>query len=293
MTLTQIRYFLEVSQSMNLSVAAKHLYISQSSLSKYIAQMEKELGFLLLNRGNRGVSLTPAGEQFLQHIQEPYYSLINSIQVGASLGHQQPTIHMAMPYEQQIQEKLLELIRSWNLGARDSNISIEYETSQKMITRLIAGDFDLLISDEPDAEQNQNLRCDPLFQLQSVLAFHDRHPNVGKKNLTLADFSDDLFLVSLRESSEQLQRSAQQIEENFGFKPRFYFTASASSSLLNVISGLGVTIIPNLYLRPDMTRLKILPLENIRPHWCNLVLRGNESDSEILALRDEILEAFR
>ena len=44
MTITQLRYFSIAAQMENLSAAANALYITQSSLSKNIASLEKELG---------------------------------------------------------------------------------------------------------------------------------------------------------------------------------------------------------------------------------------------------------
>ena len=45
MTITQLRYFIVAAQTENLLKAAAALYISQSSLSKNIASLEKELAW--------------------------------------------------------------------------------------------------------------------------------------------------------------------------------------------------------------------------------------------------------
>ena len=54
--------FVVLSRTLNYSNAAKTLFISQSVLSKHVAEMEKELNVSLLKRTTHGVSLTPAGE---------------------------------------------------------------------------------------------------------------------------------------------------------------------------------------------------------------------------------------
>lgn len=292
MTLTQIRYFLEVSQCLNLSIAAQRLFISQPNLSKYISQMEEELGYPLLIRGNRGVRLTPGGEQFLRHIRVPYYDLIHNIQLSASLGQRQ-TICMALPHEQQIPDFLLSLLRTWNCNDTLPNIIVAYDNPSRMATKLLAGEYDLLISSEPDVENTPGLSCTSLFPLKSVLAYSAQHVNAGKEDLTLLDFAEDYFLVSLNESSQQLQYSAKYIEFNYGFQPKFLYTDSTSSSLLNVISGLGVTIIPELYIRSDMTQLQTLPIADIEPHWCNIICRTDEADTQTIALRDAIYDMFQ
>ena len=49
--------------------AAEELYISQSSLSKHIMSIEKELGHSLFNRTTRKVSLTSFGKTYLPYAQ--------------------------------------------------------------------------------------------------------------------------------------------------------------------------------------------------------------------------------
>ena len=65
-TLKQLGYLVAVAQYGNISVAARHLFISHPALSTAIAQLESSLGVPLLIRHHaRGVSVTPAGRKFL------------------------------------------------------------------------------------------------------------------------------------------------------------------------------------------------------------------------------------
>ena len=65
-TLKQLRYLVAVAEYGSVSVAARSLFISQPALSAAIAQLENSLGLPLLIRHHaRGISVTPAGRQFL------------------------------------------------------------------------------------------------------------------------------------------------------------------------------------------------------------------------------------
>jgi DNA-binding transcriptional LysR family regulator len=59
-------YFVTVAEQGQITSAARRLQIAQPALSRAIAQLESDLGFRLLKRHARGVTLTPAGEAFLQ-----------------------------------------------------------------------------------------------------------------------------------------------------------------------------------------------------------------------------------
>jgi len=64
MDIEQLRYFLAVCDCKQMTQAADNLYISQSSLSKRISQLEKELGTPLFDRSGRTLHINSAGMDF-------------------------------------------------------------------------------------------------------------------------------------------------------------------------------------------------------------------------------------
>ncbi len=70
MEFRQLCYFVKVAQLCSFSEAAKALYISQSTLSQQIKQLEDEIGVELLIRDSRHVALSDYGEQFLPYAKQ-------------------------------------------------------------------------------------------------------------------------------------------------------------------------------------------------------------------------------
>lgn len=80
MTLAQLRYAITVANSNSMNEAARNLFISQPSLSSAIRELEEEIGIELFRRTNRGISVTPEGEEFLGYARQvvEQYELIES-----------------------------------------------------------------------------------------------------------------------------------------------------------------------------------------------------------------------
>lgn len=80
MTLTQLNYVIAVSDSSSMNEAARNLFISQPSLSASIRDLEDEIGIRLFRRSNRGISITPEGEEFIGYARQvvEQYRLIES-----------------------------------------------------------------------------------------------------------------------------------------------------------------------------------------------------------------------
>ena len=64
-----LREFIIVAKHLNITKAAQELYLSQPSLSARIAALEKELGYLLFDRSQNKLALTPAGSVLLEYAQ--------------------------------------------------------------------------------------------------------------------------------------------------------------------------------------------------------------------------------
>lgn len=69
-TLTRMRAFLDVVEAEGFSAAARKIGRSKALLSKYVRELEDDLGVLLLNRTTRQFSLTEAGHIYHQRASE-------------------------------------------------------------------------------------------------------------------------------------------------------------------------------------------------------------------------------
>ena len=67
---TKVHFFIQVAETGSFTSAAKKLYITPTAVMKQIDLLEDELGFRLLERTRRGVTLTSAGESLYNDVEQ-------------------------------------------------------------------------------------------------------------------------------------------------------------------------------------------------------------------------------
>src|SRR3982074_821388 len=142
--LRHLRYFVAVADAGSLTVAAQRkLFTSQPSLSRQIRDLEDEVGAQLLTRSARGVELTPAGRDLLDHAR-----LVLS-QVEAAAEAARRVAHPAKPcfvmgfltgHELTWMPQALQILRD-ELPNIDVTISSQY--SPLLATALLKGTVDV------------------------------------------------------------------------------------------------------------------------------------------------------
>ena len=70
MNINQLKYVLEVAGSSSMREASTKLYVSQPALSASIHDLEEEIGILIFERTNKGISLTDEGREFLSYAKK-------------------------------------------------------------------------------------------------------------------------------------------------------------------------------------------------------------------------------
>lgn len=96
MTLAQLRYAITVANAESMNKAAGRLFISQPSLSSAIRELEDEIGFELFRRTNRGISVTPEGEEFMGYARQvvEQYELIEAKYVSKEQAKKKFSVSM-------------------------------------------------------------------------------------------------------------------------------------------------------------------------------------------------------
>ena len=66
MDVKHLEYIIEIAEQKNMTKSAENLFVSQSSLSQYLSKIEAELETPLFNRTKNEMTLTPAGNLYVE-----------------------------------------------------------------------------------------------------------------------------------------------------------------------------------------------------------------------------------
>ena len=82
MTTEQLRVILAVAESGSILKASKRLYLAQPTVSATVAAVEREIGFPIFERSNRGISVTSRGSELLLHARRIAAELSEINEIG-------------------------------------------------------------------------------------------------------------------------------------------------------------------------------------------------------------------
>ena len=89
--LRHLRYFVAVAETENVSRAALKLHVSQPAVSRQIRDLEAEMGFCLLERTAKSVTLTDAGRVFLNDARTLLQQADEAVKKARAIAGAEPT----------------------------------------------------------------------------------------------------------------------------------------------------------------------------------------------------------
>ena len=194
MTLEQIDYFICAAQSRTFFDAAEAMHISQSSLSKQIMKLEKELELTLWDRSKRTAVLTPEGEFFYKEalkISRQYHRSLEAVYHFKDSKLQ--ALHIGtLPFLSQYH--LTSVIHSFCDTHPELSFSLKEVEDEELLSGLEKDFFNLIFVRkhmiDPELYTFHALTADRL-----VAVFPEAHPSASKKSVSLSELKKESFIL--------------------------------------------------------------------------------------------------
>lgn len=190
MDFIDVETFLAVADARNLTKAAENLYVSQSTVTHRLKNLEKELQYKLFLRqkGKRSIELTARGEEFMS-IARRWVVLYQEMELLKSNVSKSLTIASVDSVILTVLPSILQEISKKEYGV---NVSVQTEHSPKIYDLVRSGEADIgFVSADASIPE---IDTRPVFQQKYVLIKPDRTPgDIRKIHPSELDPSYEIF----------------------------------------------------------------------------------------------------
>lgn len=257
MELRQLRYFLKAAELLNFTDAAKQLYITQSTLSQQIKQLELELNVLLFDRIGKKVYLTEAGNEFMPFAKQTVNDADLALQRIQDLqGIRMGRLRIGITYS--LSFGLVPIVLRFMKEYPNIKLEVFYNTAQELQQMLVNRDLDFVLSFSM-SEQDDLVEVTDLYEVPLCAIVHLRHPLAFQKSVSLEELKKySLVLPSrglnARSALDDLLRNAQ-------MKLDPHLEMNDANILLQLVeSSLYITVLSKTTIigRPELRAIPIL-----------------------------------
>jgi LysR family hydrogen peroxide-inducible transcriptional activator len=250
-SLRQLRYLVELARTLNFRQAAEACFVTQSTLSAGIKELESVLGVDLVERDKRNVRLTAAGEQIVERARNLLASAQDLVQVAR--GAAQPLsgpLHLgAIPtIAPFLLPGLLALLRARFPSLK---LYLREDLTERLLERLRAGQLDVALIALPF--ETGELLVRKLFKDEFWYVAREDDPLAKGKEVAVRQLDPGRIL--LLEEGHCLRDHA--IAACGPRAPRGEAVVEATSlhTLIQMVdSGLGVTLLPEMTLKAGILK---------------------------------------
>lgn len=267
MTPQQIEYVLAVAEERSFSKAAKRLFVTQPSLSKFIINLETSLGVTLFDRSSSPITVTEAGNIFIEtanrmkDIEEEMALKMNELS-----GLKNGTLKIGTsPFY--AANMLMKTVLYFHDKYPDIQITLQEDSYRNLEESILRGDIDLMIGTASADEELFNIEelcMEKLYLavpqnrtvnkkcLDYLLTAEDIKTNSEKlfmsDSVNLSVFKKEKFIFRSNDSSNQSH--LKKMCRAAGFTPDVVLESNSIDTIFSfVCAGLGVAFVPDTFIK--------------------------------------------
>lgn len=273
MTIQQLRYVIAIAECGSISMAAERMFVAQPSVSKSVAELEKEMGITIFNRSNKGVYLSEDGTNFLSYarqvieqtelLERQFKAAAPTRRVFAVSSQHYAFVVNAFvelvkeygqdKYEFTLRElKTAEIIEDVRTRRSDIGILFMSRFNREVITHILA---------------NEDMEFVKLFTAKPHVFISKKNPLAGKKKITLEELKEYTRLTY-----------DQGLKNSFYFAEELHITeespknivVSDRATLFNLLIGLDGYTIASGVLSSDLNGDNIVSIPLVSDEYMDI-----------------------
>ena len=255
----ELRWFVALAETGHMTDAAAKLNISQPTLSRALARLERQVGAPLFDRLHRRIQLNAYGRIMLEHSRRSMAEMRwASERIAALRDPASGTVRLA--FVRSVASWLVpDLLRQFRTEAPRVQFDLREAAGNQVADLLATGEVDLAItSPRPDGAQ---FGWHTLITLRLCLAVPHNHRLAHRRRISLAEAADESFIVAT--DPFMLRTVTHELWAAEGISPPVAFEVTWLPTMEGLVAtGLGIAVVPAP--RPDRGEPMVvyIPLSN-------------------------------
>ncbi|OZA33073.1 MAG: DNA-binding transcriptional regulator OxyR [Novosphingobium sp. 17-62-9] len=245
----QLEYFLAVAEQSHFGRAARLCNVSQPTLSHQLRALEERLGVILIDRATQNAELTPIGREIAERAKRVMLE-IRDIRTVAARSRKQLSGIVRFGITPTLGPYLMPaLIGALKAELPDLRFYIREGIPAEQARDLSSGRLDLMVGPAPVIGENLDIL--PLFEEPMSVVASRTHHLASAQHLDRRDLAGERFLtLDPRHHYHQLVRQAC---AELGAEMLLDYEGTSLDSIHQMAgSGVGLAILPELYLRSEV-----------------------------------------
>jgi DNA-binding transcriptional LysR family regulator len=294
-----MRVLREVAAQGSFSAAAEALSFTQSAVSQQVAALEREAATKLVERGARGIRLTPAGHALVSHADAILARLDDAEQELAAIAGLKGGRLRTASFQSAGATLVPRALAEFHRRHPDVDLSASTAESPEARELLRSGEIDVAIVEDFEAQPliSPDLETEHLLDDPYYIALPTGHRLADRKRVALSDLADEDWINSCPGTTcDQVVLNACRAA---GFEARVVVQCDANDQMQACVAGgLGVAMWPQLalaHVRPGVEVKQVAGTQVVRRiHAATLAGAYRSAATEaMLAILRETAEEFR
>ena len=251
MSFKKLKYIITIAECRSISKAACELFISQPSLSSILSNMEKDLGVSLFDRSTNPISLTYAGEKYVETAKK-ILSLESNLKKElidiSTMKKGKITIGIPSVRGTHVLPLILPKFKKEYPGI---DIHVIEGDSNYLEECLLSGKVDLVLTSLPSTDKR--ITCELLYEEKIMLACKKGYLNsqhlldINSNIVNLNSLKDVDFILTKK--NHRIRKLTEYLFDLFNFKPKIILeTSNTATAFRLATSGIGVCFVSEMIL---------------------------------------------
>ena len=234
-TLRQLKVFVTTAQHKKMSLAAKHLFISQPTISQIISDLEKEYNIELFERKGKELKITHAGKLLLEHAKK-------MVAINDALIQDMKSLHSVRPLRigatMTIGNNILgKIIKEFEHKHPDIETTIRVTNTAHIEMLLLRNELDVALVE--GIITHPDITSKPAFNDDLCIVCSNEHPFSKKNQITVQELHQQSFI--LREKGSGTRAIFETMMKSHQIDYKVKGESASTSAILDAVShNLGI-----------------------------------------------------